>query len=87
MRKKYPVCLGTVLDCLMGDLELEDEVRFDNFVEAKDYVPDAFKEAIDSLTGLCEEIREANHFEDLDQGLVDFGFEYSDRLLGGDFVS
>ena len=65
-RKKYQVSLGSVLDCQMDGFD--HTVVFDEFTQAKDFALDAFQGVIDRLTALCEQIREAESYEDLDLG-------------------
>ena len=65
-RKKYQVCLCSVLDCQMDGFD--HKVVFDEFTQAKDFALDAFQGVIDRLTDLCKQINEAESFEDLDLG-------------------
>jgi len=65
-RKKYQVSLGSVLDYQMDGFDYT--VVFDEFTQAKEFALDAFQGVIDRLTALCEQIREAESYEDLDLG-------------------
>jgi len=65
-RKKYQVSLGSVLDCQMDGFD--HTVVFDEFTQAKDFALDAFQGVIDRLSALCEQIGEAESYEDLDLG-------------------
>ena len=65
-RRKYQVSLGSVLDCQMDGFD--HTVVFDEFTQAKDFALDAFQGVIDRLTALCEQIREATSYDDLDLG-------------------
>jgi len=65
-RKKYQVCLGSVLDCQMDGFD--HTVVFDEFTQAKDFALDAFQGVIDRLTDLSKQIRGARSYEDLDLG-------------------
>jgi hypothetical protein len=66
VQAKYKVDLDSVLGCQMDGVE--HYVVCDNFAEAKQCALDAFDQVIDRLTGLCEQIRSADAFEDLDLG-------------------
>jgi hypothetical protein len=66
MHMKYKVDLNSVLGCQMDDFD--DNVVCDNFGEAKEYALDAFEQMIDRLAVLCEQIRAAGTFENLDLG-------------------
>ncbi|MGC1718195.1 MAG: hypothetical protein WA746_04350 [Isosphaeraceae bacterium] len=46
----------------------DHKVVFDEFTQAKDFALDAFQGVIDRLTALCEQIREATSYDDLDLG-------------------
>jgi len=65
-RKKYQVSLVSVLDCQMDGFD--HTVVFDEFTQAKDFALDAFQGVIDRLSALCEQIGEAESYEDLDLG-------------------
>ncbi len=76
---KYQVNVDSVLDCQMEDYECS--VKCKDFDEAKKYALDAFETVIDRLTYLCEQIREAEDFEDLDLGWWEPLFE---KIEGAD---
>jgi hypothetical protein len=65
-RKKYQVSLGSVLDCQMDGFD--HTVVFDEFIQAKEFALDAFQCVLDRLSALCEQIREATSYDDLDLG-------------------
>ena len=66
MHAKYKVDLNSVLGCQIEDFDYN--VVCDNFAEAKDYTVDAFEMVIDRLSLLCQQIRAAGSYEDLDLG-------------------
>jgi hypothetical protein len=66
VQAKYKVDLNSVLGCQMDGVE--HHVVCENFGEAKACAVDAFELAIDRLTYLCEQIKAADAFEDLDLG-------------------
>jgi hypothetical protein len=66
MQAKYKVDLNSVLGCQMEDFDYN--VVCDDFAQAKEYAVDAFEMVIDRLTLLCQQIRAAGSFEDLDIG-------------------
>jgi hypothetical protein len=66
MQAKYKVDLNSVLGCQMDDFD--GNLICDDFSEAKEHAVDAFEQVIDRLTVLCEQIRAADSFEDLDLG-------------------
>jgi hypothetical protein len=66
MPEKYKVDLNSVLGCQMDDYD--PVVVCEDFDKAKEYALDAFKTVIDRLTFLCEQIKAAESYEDLDLG-------------------
>ena len=48
--------------------DFDHAVVFEEFGKAKEYALDAFESAIDCLTSLCEQIKVAESFEELDLG-------------------
>jgi hypothetical protein len=66
MPEKYQVNLDSVLDCQMD--EYDHGVVCDDFGSAKSYALDAFETVIDRLSYLCEQIKAAKEFDDLDLG-------------------
>ena len=66
MTEKYRVNLDSVLDFQMDDYNYN--VKCEDFSEAKEFVLDAFGTVIFRLTYLCDQIREAKEFDDLDLG-------------------
>jgi hypothetical protein len=64
MHEKYKVDLNSVLGCQMEDFDYN--VVREDFSEPKEYALDAFDQVIDRLTLLCQQIRAAGTFEDLD---------------------
>jgi hypothetical protein len=48
--------------------DCEFDVDFEDFDEAKEYILCAFTRVIDCLSYLCEQIRAAKEFEELDLG-------------------
>ena len=70
---KYQVNLDSVLDCQMEDFE--HGVVFKDFGEAKEYAVTAFESVIDRLTYLCDQMKAAKEFEDLDLGYWEPLFE------------
>ncbi len=66
MQAKYNVDLNSVLGCQMEDFD--DNVVCDDVGQAKNYAVDAFQMVIERLTNLCEQIRAADSFEDLEIG-------------------
>jgi len=76
MQAKYNVDLNSVLGCQMEDFD--DNLVCDDFAQAKEYAVDAFEMVIERLTILCEQIRAAGSFEDLDLGWWEPLFEKID---------
>ena len=66
MTERYRVHLDSVLECQMDDYNYN--VKCKDFAEAKEFVLDAFETVIDRLTYLCEQLRAAKEFDDLDIG-------------------
>jgi hypothetical protein len=82
MPEKYKVDLNSVLGCQMD--EYDPVVVCEDFDKAKEYALDAFETVIDRLTCLCEEIKAAESFEDLDLGWWEPLFE---KIEGDDQAS
>jgi hypothetical protein len=62
----YRVHLDSVLDCQMDDYD--HNVDYETFQEAKTYALDAFEIVIERLTYLCEQMKAAEKFDELDLG-------------------